>query len=116
VVGALDAGIGPVKDRDRGLSAGHLLVGVAFGQLCGADFWSGRGLTATGVPASTTAAGLTRRFTAEHVAGIEAGLGTVYRPVDGAAAPGAAVPNMELALWARSTAGGWRCCPQARRA
>ena len=40
VVAALDTAIGAVKRRDRGMSAGQLLVGVASAQLAGAGFWA----------------------------------------------------------------------------
>jgi hypothetical protein len=35
VVGALDAAVGPIKQRARGYSAGQLLVGLAAAQLAG---------------------------------------------------------------------------------
>ena len=38
---ALDAGIGPIKERDRGLSGGQLLVSMASAQLAGEDFLVG---------------------------------------------------------------------------
>lgn len=41
VVSALDAGIGRIKARDRGASAGQLLVGMATAQLTGAASLSG---------------------------------------------------------------------------
>ncbi|WP_131772445.1 MULTISPECIES: hypothetical protein [Protofrankia] len=41
VVEALDAGIGPVKRRARGLGAGELLVGMATSQLQGESSLSG---------------------------------------------------------------------------
>jgi hypothetical protein len=37
VVGALDAAVGPIKQRARGQSAGRLLVGMAATQLAGQD-------------------------------------------------------------------------------
>ncbi|MGV1010194.1 MAG: IS1380 family transposase [Dermatophilaceae bacterium] len=87
VVGHLDEGIGPIKTRDRGVSGGGLLVALGQAQLAGADYLSGMDthrrdvgvahLGAAPVPASTTAGGLARRFTSEHVAGIEAGWGRV---------------------------------------
>ncbi len=82
VVGRFDRGIGPIKERDRGASAGELLVGMAQSQLLGADALVGLDrqrldvaaaeLSVVPVLASTTAAGLARRFTAEHLAGVEA--------------------------------------------
>ncbi len=41
VVAALDAGIGPIKVRQRGPSGGQLLAGMATGQLAGADCLAG---------------------------------------------------------------------------
>jgi hypothetical protein len=35
VIGALDAAVGPIKQRDRGLGAGELLTGLAAAQLAG---------------------------------------------------------------------------------
>lgn len=40
VVGALDAAVEPIKQRDRRFSAGELLVGLASEQLAGRIFWS----------------------------------------------------------------------------
>ncbi len=89
VVGILDRGIGAIKQRARGLGAGELLVGLAQSQLLG-----GNALVAldrqrvdvataelSAVPgiASTTAAGLARRFEASHLAGIEAGVAELAR-------------------------------------
>ena len=37
----LDAAIGPIKSRDRGLGGGQLLVGIAAAQLAGEDFLVG---------------------------------------------------------------------------
>ena len=73
VIGRLDAAIGPIKQRDRGYTGGQLLVGIAAAQLAGEDFLVGldrqradaAGQELAPVPglASTTAAGLARRFT-----------------------------------------------------
>jgi hypothetical protein len=87
VLGALDAGIGPVKQRERGVSGGEVVAALAQCQLLG-----GHGLVALDrhradqaaallsalpvVPA-TTAAGIARRFGPDQLAGIEAGLGVV---------------------------------------
>jgi hypothetical protein len=38
VIGALDAAVGPVKQRDRGFGAGELLAGLAVAQMAGEDF------------------------------------------------------------------------------
>jgi hypothetical protein len=81
VVGLFDRGIGSIKSRARGASAGELLVALAQSQLLGGD-----GLVALdrqrqdvaaaqlsavpGIP-STTAGSLARRFGEEQVAGVE---------------------------------------------
>lgn len=81
VVGVFDRGIGPIKQRDRGVSAGQLLVALAQAQLLGADALVGLDrqrrdvaaveLSAVPVLASTTAGSLARRFGPEQLAGIE---------------------------------------------
>jgi len=38
VIGALDAAVGPVKQRDREFGAGEVLTGMAAAQLAGEDF------------------------------------------------------------------------------
>ena len=43
VVDRLDAAVGPIKSRDRGFTAGQVLVGMAAAQLCGEDFLVGFG-------------------------------------------------------------------------
>ena len=87
VIGALDAAVGPVKQRDRGFGAGELLAGIAAAQLAGEDFLTGldrQRADATGqliapVPglASTTAAGLARRVTPAQWRAVESGLAVV---------------------------------------
>ena len=84
VIGALDAAVGPVKQRDRGFGAGELLAGIAAAQLAGEDFLTGldrqradaAGQLITPVPglASTTAAGLARRVTPAQWRAVESGL------------------------------------------
>ena len=84
---ALDAGIGPIKERDRGLSGGQRLISMASAQLAGEDFLvgldrrradiAGQLLEPVPTPASTTAAGIAKRFSDEHLAGIETGIGTI---------------------------------------
>ena len=74
VIEAIDAAVGPVKQRDRGFGAGELLTGIAAAQLAGEDFLVGldrqradvAGQQIAPVPglSSTTAAGLARRITA----------------------------------------------------
>ena len=87
VIGALDAAVGPVKQRDRGFGAGELLAGIAAAQLAGEDFLTGldrqradaAGQQITPVPglASTTAAGLARRVTPAQWRAVESGLAVV---------------------------------------
>jgi len=87
VIEALDAAVGPVKQRDRGFGAGELLTGIAAAQLAGEDFLTGldrqradaAGQQITPVPglASTTAAGLARRITPAQWQAVESGLAVV---------------------------------------
>ena len=87
VAGALDAAVGPVKQRDRGFGAGELLCGIAAAQLAGEDFLTGldrqradvAGQLITPVPglASATAAGLARRVTPAQWEAVERGLAAV---------------------------------------
>ncbi|MGH3401544.1 MAG: hypothetical protein ACRDRJ_03355, partial [Streptosporangiaceae bacterium] len=81
VIGAIDAAAGPVRQRNRGFSAGQLLAGLAAAQLAGEDFLTGldrqradpAGQQLTPVPglSSTTAAGLARRVTGEQWTAVE---------------------------------------------
>jgi hypothetical protein len=41
VIAALDAAVGPVKQRERGFGAGELLTGLAEAQLAEEDFLAG---------------------------------------------------------------------------
>ncbi|WP_448072795.1 IS1380 family transposase [Georgenia yuyongxinii] len=85
ITGALDEGVGAVKVRRRGLSAGQLLVAIASCQLAEGDFLvsldrrrddvAGQLLEPVATPAATTAAGIARRFTGQHLRGIETALG-----------------------------------------
>jgi Transposase DDE domain group 1 len=87
VIEALDAAVGPVKQRDRGFGAGELLTGIAAAQLAGEDFLTGldrqradaAGQLITPVPglASTTAAGVARRLTPVQWQAVESGLAVV---------------------------------------
>ncbi len=87
VIGAIDAAAGPVKQRDRGFSAGELLTGIAAAQLAGEDFLAGldrqradaAGQQITPVPglSSTTAAGLARRITPAQWQAVERGVAAV---------------------------------------
>ena len=87
VIEAVDTAVGPIKQRDRGFSAGELLAGIAAAQLAGEDFLTGldrqradvAGQQITPVPglASTTAAGLARRITPAQWEAVEHGLAAV---------------------------------------
>jgi len=87
VIGALDAAVGPIKQRDRGFGAGELLAGIAAAQLAGEDFLTGldrqradaAGQQITPVPglSSATAAGLARRITPGQWRAVEGGLAAV---------------------------------------
>ena len=87
MIGALDAAVGPIKQRERGFGAGELLAGLAAAQLAGEDFLTGldrqradaAGQQITPVPglASTTAAGLARRVTPAQWQAVETGLAAV---------------------------------------
>lgn len=87
---ALEAGIGAVKKRRRGLGGGALVMARASCQLTGGDFLvslvsldrrradlAGQLLEPVPTPAATTAAGIAKRFTDTHLRGIEKSLGTV---------------------------------------
>lgn len=84
LIEAMDEAMGPVKQRHRGFSGGQVLAGMAAAQLSGEDFLVGldrvrgdqAGQLVMPVPglAASTAAGIARRFTAEHWLGAEAGL------------------------------------------
>jgi hypothetical protein len=81
VTAALDAGIGPLKERDRGLSGGEFALATAVVQLTGEDHLVGfdhlradavgEWLLPAPVPPSTTAATLAARFGQEERGGIE---------------------------------------------
>jgi Transposase DDE domain group 1 len=87
VVEALDAAVGPIKQRDRGFTAGQVLVGLASAQLAGEDFLvgldrqradiAGQVLAPVAGLGSTTAAGVARRFTDAQWAQVETGLARV---------------------------------------
>ena len=88
MVGELDAGIGPIKQRARGLTGGQLLLGMASAQLAGQDCLAGLDrvradagsvlLREAPVAPSTTAASLAGRFGPCQLAGIETGLKGIY--------------------------------------
>jgi hypothetical protein len=89
VISALDAAVGPIKQRDRGFGAGEVLAGLAAAQFAGEDFLVGldrqradvAGQVITPVPglSSTTAAGLARRFTDPRWTAVETGVARVTR-------------------------------------
>ena len=88
IVQVLNRGIGAIKQRDRGLSAGELLVGMATAQLVGQDCLAGLDrvradagsalLTEAPVAPSRTAARLAGRFGPAQRAGIETSLSELY--------------------------------------
>lgn len=88
MVAELDAGIGPIKTRDRGLSGGQLLVGMATAQLAGQDCLAGLDrvradvgsalLVEAPVAPSTTAGRLAGTFGQPQLAGVEAALKGLY--------------------------------------
>jgi len=87
VIEAVDAAVGPIKQRDRGFSAGELLAGIAAAQLAGEDFLTGLDRQRADVAgqlltpvlglASTTAAGLARRIAPAQWEAVEHGLAAV---------------------------------------
>lgn len=82
VVGTFDRGIGAIKQRARGASAGELLVGLVQSQMLGGDALvaldrqrrDAAAVELSAVPTlpATTAGNLARRFTPAHFAGVEA--------------------------------------------
>lgn len=87
ITDTLDAHLGALKTRRRGLSGGELLLAVASAQLTGADHLvgldrrradaAGQELEPVPMPASTTAAGIARRFTGRHLVAVEEAMGAV---------------------------------------
>lgn len=81
----LDTRIGALKERRRGVSGGQLLVSMASAQLTGEDHLvgldrrradvAGQELEPVSTPASTTAAGVAKRFTGQHLRGVEEAIG-----------------------------------------
>jgi hypothetical protein len=88
VIELLDAAVGPIKARGRGLTGGQLLVGLAAAQLAGEDFLvgldrqrvdvAGQVLAPVAGLGSTTAAGLARRFTDAQWRAVETGIGNIH--------------------------------------
>ena len=84
VVDIFERGIGSIKDRNRGATVGELLVGLAQSQLLGGDALVGLDrqradvaaveLSVVPVLASTTAAGLARRFGPDQLAGVQSAI------------------------------------------
>jgi Transposase DDE domain group 1 len=82
VVATFDRGIGSIKKRARGATAGELLVGLAQSQMLGGDALvaldrqradeAATELSAVPVVPATTAGSLARRFTPAQFAGLEA--------------------------------------------
>src|SRR3954468_5241798 len=89
MVATLDEAVGAIKQRDRGLSAGGLLLALAQTQMLGGDFLDsldrrrdglvGEALSAVPTPASTTAAELAARFDPARLVGIEDGIAELTR-------------------------------------
>ncbi|MEU6656270.1 hypothetical protein ABZ904_44820, partial [Streptomyces sp. NPDC046900] len=81
ITAALDVGIGPVKERDRGLSGGEFALALAAVQLTGEDHLIGfdrlradavgEGLLPAPISPSTTAATLAARFGQAQREGVE---------------------------------------------
>ena len=87
ICAALEAGIGPVKQRNRGLSGGQALMAMTCAQLTGEDHMvgldrrrqdtAGQALEPVPTPASTTWAGIAKRFTATQFAGMSTALNVI---------------------------------------
>lgn len=87
ITSTLDDAIGRVKQRNRGLTPGQVLMSMASAQLAGEDFMvgldrrradtAGQVLEPVPTPASTTWAGNAKRFTDTHLAGIPAAMNTI---------------------------------------
>jgi len=91
VISAVDAAVGPIKQRDRGFGAGEVVVGLAAAQMAGEDFLvgldrlradvAGQVITPVSGLSSTTAAGLARRFTGPQWMAVETGVASVTERV-----------------------------------
>lgn len=87
IADTLDGYLGGLKERRRGITGGELLVSMASAQLAGADHLvgldrrradtAGQQLEPVPTPASTTAAGIARRFTGRHLVAIEEAIGAI---------------------------------------
>lgn len=132
VVATLNRRVGPIKARERGHGAGQLLVGLAAAQLAGQDFLVGldrhradaAGQALTPVPglASTTAAGLARRFDDTQWRAVESGIAEISErmlellPAPRAAAlcSGPVTVDLDTPTW-RSTAATRKVSPTTIR-
>jgi hypothetical protein len=93
ITATLDAQIGSIKERDRGLTAGEFLTSVGCTQLAGRRFLvsldrrradvAGQLLEVAPTPASTTARKLAQRFGPTQLTGIEVAFGQVNARVLG---------------------------------
>jgi hypothetical protein len=124
VASSIDRAVGPIKTRDRGHSAGDLLVGIAAAQLAGEDFLVGldrvradaAGQRIAPVPGlcSTTAAGLARRMEPAQWHAVETGLAWTAEWAVSLLPASVRQPHL-VTLWRRQIAGtgdgltkGWR--------
>ena len=83
----LDAHVGALKQRNRGVTGGQLLLSMASAQLAGEDHLvgldrrradtAGQALEPVPTPVSTTAAGVAKRFTPQHLRQVEQAMGAV---------------------------------------
>jgi hypothetical protein len=88
MVPELDAAIGPIKQRRRGLTGGQLLLGMTAAQLAGQDCLAGMNriradagsalLSSAPVAPSTTAGALAGRFGQVQLASVETALKCIY--------------------------------------
>lgn len=87
IADTVDAHVGAIKQRRRGVSGGGLLLSIACAQLAGADHLvgldrrradvAGQELEPVPTPASTTAAGVAKRFTPAHLRKVEQAVGVI---------------------------------------
>jgi hypothetical protein len=63
VIEAVDAAVGPIKQRERGFGAGELLCGIAAAQLAGEDFLTGLDRQRADAAGQLITSGLGRRIT-----------------------------------------------------
>lgn len=87
IVSGIDANVGPIKKRARGLSAGEFLVGLASAQMAGEEYvvgldrrrtdTAGALLSPVPIAPSTTAATLAKRFDISKWHSVEAAIGQI---------------------------------------